>query len=88
MVDAKNLARANLRTRHVTREPNGEEIAMLQVALTHSPAPRTLSELLDIMGDSNQFDFSVDFGLIGQLIKVVETSGPEPLEDFTRRWAS
>jgi hypothetical protein len=84
MVDAKNLARAILRSRHVTREPNGEEIAMLQVSLTHSPAPRTLSELLDIMGDSNQFDFSVDFGLIGQPIKVVETIAITPSGMFGR----
>lgn len=87
MVDAKNLARAILRSRSVTREPNGEEIAMLQVALSHSPAPRVLSDLLDIMGDSNQFDFSVDFGLVGQLMRVAERSGSETLEDFTRRWA-
>ena len=87
MVDATNLARAILRSRNITREPNGEEIAMLQVALSHSPTPRVLADLLDIMGDSNQFDFSVDFGLVGQLMKVAETSGAEPLDSFTRRWA-
>ena len=60
---------------------------MTRVALAHDPVPKRLSHLLAIMGDSNRFDFSVDFGLLGHLDGTVEELGDHDLDEFVRRWA-
>ena len=88
MVDSKRLVRAILNARSTGREPNGQEVAMVHVALTREEPPRTLAELLDVLGDSNLFDYSIDLGLVGQLLKTVETDGDQPLDAFVERWAS
>lgn len=87
MVDPKRLVRAILNARSAGRDANSQEVAMVHVALTREDPPQTLSQLLSVLGDSNLFDYSIDFGLVGQLLKTVERDGDQPLDAFVERWA-
>lgn len=87
MLDAQRIVRAILNARQAQREPNDQEVGMVQVVLDGESSPSNLSGLLDALDDSSRFDFSVEFGLTGHLTNVVQEIGDEELEAFAERWA-